>query len=137
MKFIGFNFNKISIEKLSDNFENLKINTNINILKIKEVDSDFLIPKEELISIEFIYNINYDPKIAKIEFSGSILLTDKSKTVKDILKKWKDKEISEDFKTNLFNIILRKSNLKAIQLEEEINLPLHISLPFLKKQEKS
>jgi len=37
----------------------------------------------------------------------------------------------------LFNIILKKSTLKALQIEEELNIPLHMQLPSLKKQEKS
>ena len=41
MKLIGFNFNKISIEKKSDKKENLKINTNINIVDISEIKTDF------------------------------------------------------------------------------------------------
>jgi hypothetical protein len=104
MKSIGFNFNKISIEKFSDNFENLKIDTKIDILKIKEVKSNFLKPEEKLIVVEFTYIINYNPEITKIEFSGNILLTDKLKIIKDILKKWKNKKMSEDFKINLFNL---------------------------------
>ena len=136
MKSVGFNFNKISIEKFSDNFENLKINTNIDILKIKEIKSDFIKPEEKIIVVEFNYIIDYDSKIAKIEFFGNILLTDKSKNIRDILKKWKNKKMSEDFRINIFNLILRKSNLKAMQLEDEINLPLHIPLPLLKKQKE-
>jgi len=136
MKSVGFNFNKISIEKFSDNFENLKIDTKIDILKIKEIKSDFIKPEEKLIMVEFTYIINYEPKITKIEFSGNILLTDKPKIIKEIVKKWKNKKMSEDLRINLFNLILRKSNLKAMQLEDEINLPLHIPLPLLKKQKK-
>jgi len=136
MKSVGFNFNKISIEKFSDNFENLKINTNIDILKIKEIKSDFIKPEEKIIVVEFNYIIDYDSKIAKIEFFGNILLTDKSKNIRDILKKWKNKKMSEDFRINIFNLVLRKSNLKAMQLEDEINLPLHIPLPLLKKQKE-
>jgi peptidoglycan hydrolase CwlO-like protein len=32
---------------------------------------------------------------------------------------------------------LTKSNLKALQLEEEMNLPLHIPLPSLKPADKN
>ncbi|MBU2472975.1 hypothetical protein KKE74_03000 [Patescibacteria group bacterium] len=136
MKFIGFNFNKINIEKNSTNFKDLKIKTNINISEIKEIKSNFLKSNEELINIQFTYNINYNPKIAKIELSGNVILADKPKIIKEVLKKWEDKKMEEEFKINLFNIILRKSNLKAMQLEDEMNLPLHISLPFLKKESK-
>ncbi|GAG20549.1 unnamed protein product, partial [marine sediment metagenome] len=58
------------------------------------------------------------------------------KIAKDILKEWNDKKMSEDFRITLFNIILRKSNLKAIQLEDEMNLPIHIQLPSLKKEDQ-
>lgn len=135
MKVVGFNFNKINIEKISDKIENLKINTNINISKITEIKSDFLKTKEEFIGIKFVYNINYDPDFAKIELAGNVLFTIEPKTAKDILKQWKDKKIPEDFRIILFNVILRKSNLKALQLEDEMNLPPHISLPSLRKQD--
>ena len=137
MRLIGFNFNKINIEKFNDKIENLKINTKINVSEIKNIKSDFFKTKEDLIEVKFVYNINYDPDFAKIELAGNILLAIEPKMAKDILKLWKDKKMSEDFRITLFNIILRKSNLKALQLEEELNLPTHISLPFLKKEQKN
>lgn len=135
MKIIGFNFNKINIEKFIDKVENIKINTKIDVSEITMINSDFLKTKEEIIGIIFNYEINYDPNFAKISFAGNILFSIKSKKAKEILKLWKDKKIPEDFKITLFNTILRKSNIKALQLEDEMNLPLHISLPSLKKQE--
>ena len=134
MRLAGFNFIKINVEKFSDKIENLKINTNINISEINPVKSDFFKTKEELINIKFNYNIIYDPSFAKIEFIGNVLIAIESKMAKDVLKQWEDKKMPEDFRLTLFNIILRKSNLKALQLEDEINLPLHINMPSLKKQ---
>ena len=136
MKLIGFNFSKINIERFSEKVENLKINTNINISDIEELKSDFLSMKEALLKIKFTYNINYDPDFAKIEFMGDIILAVEPKEMKDVLKQWKNKKIAEDFKITVFNIVLRKSNLKALQLEDEMNLPLHLPLPSLKQEEK-
>jgi hypothetical protein len=136
MKIISFNFNKVSIEKLSDKIENLKINTNIDISKIDNVKSDFLNLKEDLLGVNFKYLINYDPNFAKIELIGTILLAMDSEAVKEVLEQWKEKKMSEDFKISLFNVILKKSNIKAIQLEDEMNLPIHIQLPSLKKPEE-
>jgi hypothetical protein len=135
MRIIGFNFNKINIEKFSDKIEKLKINTNINISEINEMELDLFKTKEQFIRVKFTYNIDYEPKIAKIELVGNIVFGAESKIIKDVLKQWEGKKIPEDFKIILFNVILRKSNLKALQLEEELNLPLHVSLPSLKKQE--
>ncbi len=136
MRIIGFNFNKINIEKFNDKIENLKINTKIDVSEIKNIKSDFFKTKEELIKVKFTYGINYDPDFAKIEFAGIVLLAIEPKMAKDVLKEWKDKKMSEDFRMILFNIILRKSNLKALELEDEMNLPIHIPLPSLKKEEQ-
>lgn len=135
MKIIGFNFSKINAEKTSNEIKDLKITTNIDISEIKETDSNFLQTKEDLIEIKFKYDVIYKQNIAKIEFMGTIFMAMESKTKKEILNQWKDKKMSEELKLFLFNVILRKSNIKALQLEDEINLPLHISLPSLKKKQ--
>ncbi len=136
MKVLGFNYDKISIEKLSTSFENLKINTGIDISEINSIKSGFLKAKGEIISIKFKYLIEYSPEIAKIEFKGNLLLEVDFKISREILKQWKNKEIPEDFKMTLFNVILRKSNIKALQLEDEMNLPYHVPFPTLKKENK-
>ena len=137
MRPIGFNFEKINIEKLSDKAENIKINTKIDISDIKEIKSTLFKTKEGIVKVKFIYDINYDPGFAKVEFEGNVLFSLESKEAKDLVNQWKKKKISEDFRTDLFNFILRKSNLKALQLEDEMNLPLHIPMPSLKKQENN
>jgi len=135
MKIIGFNFDKINIEKLSDKAENLEVKTNIDISEINEVKSKNISMKEKFIGAKFAFNVNYDPDFAKINLLGSVLFAVDSKLSKDILKQWKDKKMPEDFRILLFNVILRKANLKALQLEEEMNLPLHVPMPSLRKQE--
>ena len=132
MKIVGFNFKKVNIEKLSDKTENLQVKTNIDISKIEKVKADTFEMKEEFIGAEFAFSVNYEPNFAKIDLSGNVLFTVDSKTAKNIIGQWKDKKMPEDFKILLFNIILRKANLKALQLEEEMNLPLHIPMPSLK-----
>jgi hypothetical protein len=137
MRLVGFNFNKIKAEKTKNKLENLKIDSQIKILDIKKTKTDFFKIKEDLIEIDFSFLINYSPDIANIELSGKIVLAVSAKVVKDIMKKWENKKISEtpdDFRLPLFNLILKKSTLRALQLEEELNLPIHISLPLLQKQ---
>jgi len=139
MKVLGFNFSKVSVEKFPNNskIEDIKLNTNIDILDIKPVKADMLKTKEELVGVKFSYNIKYDPNYAKIEFSGDILLSLDSKMAKDVLREWKDKKFPEEFQIFVYNIILRKSNIKALELEDEMNLPLHFPLPSLKKSENN
>ena len=135
MRLVGFNFTKINAEKLADKLEGLKISTNIDISEIHDVKSGVFKIKEELVGVKFTYAVNYEPDYAKIELAGNVLLAIDSKVAKEILKQWKDKKIANELKLPLFNIILKKSNLKSLQLEEELNLPLHIPMPSLKPEQ--
>jgi hypothetical protein len=136
MKLVSFNFTKIDVEKFSDKLKDLKITTGIDILDIKSVKSDILKLKEELLAVNFKYNVLYEEKIAHLNFQGNLLVSAEPSDAKEILKEWQDKKIPEEFKLNIFNIILKKASLKAIQFEEEFNLPLHLPLPSIKPQEK-
>lgn len=135
MRLVGFNFSKINAEKISDKLENLKINTGIDIAEIKEVKSNFFKTKEELIGVKFEYKVDYEPGIAKLNFLGNMILSVDSKEAKEVLKEWNDKKIPETFKLTIFNIILKRSSLKALQLEDEFNLPPHVPLPSIKAPE--
>lgn len=133
MRLIGFSFLKIHAEKLSSKLSaDTKVNTNINIVDIQEVKSEVFNSKESLLSVKFDYNISYDPDYASVSFSGMVLISLLTKEAKDISKQWKESKFPEEFKLFLFNVILKRSNLKALQLEEELNLPSHIPLPSLK-----
>jgi hypothetical protein len=135
MKLMGFNFTKISVEKFPVKPGKVKINTKIDVPDINSVKSDIITPKEDLIGAKFTFDIEYEPGIAKIELAGHMLLALEPKIAKDVLKQWEDKKLPEDFKLSLFNLILKKSTLKALQLEEELNLPLHMQLPSFTKND--
>lgn len=135
MRVIGFNYTKISIERLDkapENIENLNVDTGIEILNINEVKENILKTEEKLLDIEFGYNVRYKPELATLDFKGKLVLAADSKITKDILKQWKDKKIQPDVKVFLLNIIMKKSILKALNLEDELNLPLHLPLPSIK-----
>jgi hypothetical protein len=136
MKLIGFNLTKIDLEKKSDNLKDLKVTTGIDISDLKEVKSDFFGSSEGLIAVKFEYTINYEKNIALLKFHGSLIISVESKQAKEALNQWKDKKLPEGFRLTIFNLILRKASLKALQFEEELNLPPHIPLPSFKPQEK-
>lgn len=138
MKLIGFNFNKINAESIKNIQKGFKISSNIDIHTIEKADLDLFKSKnEELVSIQFKYNINYEPGYAQIEINGGILIALDSKEVKELLKKWKDKEIPENIRISLFNIILQKSSIKALQLEDDMGFPFHIPFPRFTKQDSN
>ncbi len=137
MKILGINFIKLNAEKFSTNTSGVKINTHIDLSEIREVKADFFSPKEKVLGIKFTYEIDYDPNFAKIKLGGNILVSTDELKFNQILEGWKEKNLPEDFRLSIFNLILKKSSLKALQLEEELNVPLHLAMPFLKSQEKS
>jgi hypothetical protein len=136
MRLINFNFDKVSIERINGTNERIKVNTNIDVSSIEKAPIDLPNDKEDLIQVKFSYIIDYEPNFAKIEFKGNLFMTIDSKDSKELLKKWKDKEIPEDIRLFIFNIILMKSNIKALQFEDEFGFPPHIPLPRFSKEDK-
>lgn len=134
MRLAGFNFSKISVERLSESSNKIKINTKIDISKIDKFSPPSF--EKELLRAEFSYILDYSPDFAKIEFKGFVLFYAEQDEIKEILGDWKKKKLSDNFQTILFNIILRKTNIKALELEDELNLPFHINLPSLKKKDE-
>ena len=137
MKIIGFNFTKISAERFSDDFKELKINTHIDISSIKKINVSFIQGKQEPIELAFTCTLNYNNNSALIEIKGNMLLSTDKKESKEILDNWENKKIPENIRVFLLNTIFRKSNLKALELEEDLNLPIHIQLPTLSNEKNS
>lgn len=137
MKLLGFNFKKINAERSVGNAKDVKISTNIDISDILSPESDILKTKEDVLAVKFTFRIDYNPNFGKVELIGDALLAIEPKLAKEIIKDWKDKKIPEEFRLPLYNLILRKSTLKALQLEEEIGLPLHMPLPVIGSAKKN
>jgi len=136
MKIVGFNFTKVFAEKKNALTKSPEVKTSVDIFEIKEASSELFKLKEGLLEIKFSYSIFYEPSFASLIFEGNLLLLVDSKESKDILKGWKNKELSEEFKANVFNMVLRRANIKAVQLEEEIGIPTHFQMPYLKFEKK-
>jgi hypothetical protein len=127
MKIIGFNLSKISGIRVDNLSGNLEITQNIDIKNI--IEEDIAISKEKALKISFNFSINYSNEFAKIEFEGIIMALPEKNELKEVIKQWKDKKIPEDFRVPLFNFIMAKCNVKALSLEDELNLPTHFQMP--------
>jgi len=132
MKFVGFTFTKLNAEKSGKPISKLSINNNVNILQISQSKEGFLKTKEPLLKFDFNYGIEYKPDVAKINLEGSVLALVDSKIAKAVLKEWKDKKVHEEIRDLLFNFILKKATLKALELEDALSLPAHLPLPSIR-----
>ena len=137
MQVIGFNLSKVSVQREEKPDEKISIKQNINI---DDIDKDKVsITKDEVLKIAFTFSVDYnEAKFAKVELQGRIILLPEKDEFKKIMKSWKDKQVPPEIRIPLLNFIMSKCNVKALQLEDELNLPLHIPLPKLspKKEEK-
>ncbi len=133
MRIIGFSFKKIEAERKKDLTGKLEIKSN---LQVEDIEKETIDIAGETLKLSYTYSINYEPGFAEIKFKGTVLaIPDKSEDIKKILKDWKKKKIDDSTKIPVFNFIMSKCNLKALQLEEEFSLPHHIPLPKLVPQQ--
>lgn len=131
MQLIGFNFTKIAanvLPKPKDTKER-KIDTNIEFTNIETEKMSVI--SSDVLKISFRFDITYEPKIAAINFEGLMYFRATPEEIKEATEGWKKKKIDENMKIPIFNVILGKCSLKALQLEEDLGLPPHLPYPRL------
>ena len=135
MPIIGFHFDKIEAENKHGTIKSLSIKPNIDIKTVSKKSTIIGNEEKDTIKISFEYKIEYQ-ELGYINFEGTIIyLTSKEETDK-ILKLWdKEKKLPKTILTPILNLILIKSNIKALNLSQDINLPPHIKLPYLISKE--
>lgn len=134
MKIIGFSIKKIVIEKKAELREDIKLKAGLGIEKIEE--ETIAITDKKGLRFDFSYEVKYEPGIADVEIKGYLITIPEKDEREEILKSWKKRKFDHSSKVALFNFILNKCNLKALELEDEIGLPLHIPFPKLKPKEE-
>lgn len=133
MPIVGFGFDKVSIERKEQFTKDDKVNNSIGVeslkeFKIKTSDKD----EKDAITVNFGFGLDYG-KAGNLELKGHVIFYDTEEKVKELLEAWnKNKKLPADFSTFIFNFIMLKSNVKALELEEEVGLPLHLKLPRFK-----
>ena len=136
MQIIGFNFSKISAEKKKALDGKIEVKSNLEVKNISPEKIE-MIKDKDVLKFGFEFTIDYTPNVASIAFEGFILLIVDKEQSKEILKKWKAKKVSDEVRIPLFNMILTKCNLKALQFEEEFGIPTHIPLPRINPQQNN
>jgi len=133
MKVVGSNFSKISGERKGLISRELKINTNIEIKDVKKQTVN-VFKDQEVFAFEYEFKIDYG-EFGRLDFKGNILiLFDEKSIVKELEENWKDKKLVESLKMPLMNIVFSRCNLKAMQLEEDLGLPIHLPQPKIESK---
>jgi hypothetical protein len=135
MQVIGFGLSRILVERKEKLEGKLEIKSNINIDNITK--DGIPISEDDAVKINFTFTLNYNKEDAKLEFKGHTLLLPNEEETKNIINDWKSQKIPDDIKVPLFNFIMSKCNIKALELEEELGIPFHIQMPKIKPSENS
>ena len=125
IKLIGAKFLEIEAKRNPEFSGKLELKTNIQIISLEEVKKS-----KDTLKLTYMFEVNY-ADLGKIKISGDLFILSDSKTIKTILKSKKNKEYNTPEYIELTNLIIRKASIKAFELEEELNLPIHIKLPTL------
>ncbi len=132
MPIVGFNFDKISVEKMNPIRGKVQVK---NDMSIKDVEKQELIlgrKKEDVLKFTFEFSSKYEPKIGLISIRGHILFMEEPAEVKKIMEGWKNKKnLPQSLMTMLLNTVLVRCNVKTLVLAHEVNLPPHIRLPTI------
>lgn len=134
MAIIGFNLSKVLAERKDIFPAKLEVSSKIDIIDIKKEKLEISKGKDVL-KVDYSFLVLYNPNnLAKIEIMGHVLVMEDSKKVEEALKDWKKKKIDPLLRQQVYNTILRKCNLKALSLEEEMNIPTHFQMPQIRPE---
>lgn len=126
MPIVDIFFTKINSER--EKTLNPKLKANVSLVLRDPEESQSESGNRKILNFPFEFVLTYETS-AKIIIEGLVVFIDEKKKVQELMKDWKkDKE----FTRQLYNFALTKCNLKALLIEEQLRLPLHIPLPKLK-----
>ncbi|MBS3097066.1 hypothetical protein J4480_06550 [Candidatus Woesearchaeota archaeon] len=135
---VGFGFTKLSAERKEAAKGKIDINNNVTIKNVEEADISLGKNSQNVLRFVFEFTSKYEPNVGLILFEGELLYMEEPKKAKEILASWKkDKKLPKEIMAGLLNTILTKSNIQALILSQEINLPAPIPLPKVQMAQQS
>ncbi len=132
MKIIGFNLTSIHVDRKEIIDQSVQITQNVDIKDLTE--EDVPIAEKKAFKLSFNLIVKYSDDFANLEMGGNILIMPDEAEEKKLREAWKEKKIPEDMRVPLFNFIMNKCNVKALHIEDEMNMPLHVPMPRLTSQ---
>ena len=136
MTIVGFYFTKIEAIKKDGVKGKINIANNVSITDVKENETSFGTETQKGITFTFKFTSKYSPEAGEINLEGTVLYMDTKENTKKILTSWKkEKKLDKEVMKSILNTILTKSNIQALILSKDINLPPPIPLPKVESKE--
>jgi len=140
MTIVGFNFTKINAEKKTASGGKINISSNVTIKTIEESKLNFGNKNQLPLVFNFEFLCKYEPDVGQILLEGEVISLQEEKDAKEVVKLWKKdkKKVSQEIMQPVFNTILARSNIEAVIISRDMNLPSPIPLPKVEaKQPKA
>ncbi len=135
MSIIGFNFEKIAVERKKVPQGEIKIANNVRLTDIKE-EAIRVGEASKALKVGFEYKLDYGAELGNLTMLGNVIYLDDNKKQDAVLEAWKAKKpLETKFSLAITNTIMTKCNIKAIELCSEVNLPTHIRMPIAKPKD--
>jgi len=132
MPIIGFGFTKILAERKPSAPGKVSINNNLQIKDVQETEIEMGDVKQKGLTFIFEFTVKYEPGYGSIDLNGYVLFVEESKEIAKITESWKaNKKLPPVIVEGVINSILAKSNVQALILSQELNLPAPVELPKL------
>ena len=132
MRYAGLRLQKIEGDKFAEpSGGNINVNSNFNLGKVKKEEDLIKDRDKPIFSFEFNYSITYEG-FAKISFKGIIFIEIEDKKMIKELEKEDTKATDNDLRKLILDIVLARTHVESLHLEEKLNLPFHIQSPKVK-----
>jgi hypothetical protein len=129
MAIVGFSFTKVFAEKKNAVRGRVNINNNVVILGVEDANLTMAQGKKG-VRIRFLTEAKYEPNVGHITFEGEVILLEDAKAAEDIILHWsKDRSLPTALVPVVLNHVLDHSNVEALILARDMNLPAPIPLP--------
>ena len=123
IKIIQANFLEINAKRNPEFSGKLKLKTSIKINTLEESKKT-----KNVLKVGYTFEIDYGD-LGKVKIKGELYLLSDPKTAKILLNSKENNNYNTQEYTEITNLIIKKASVKAFELEEELNLPIHIKLP--------
>ena len=131
MAIIGFNYSKFDCErKVAQGSGSIDINHNVSIKNVEKTSLNVGGTKNEVLKIDFNFDVLYGNNLGKISISGDVIYTDTKEIITEVFQAWgKDKKLNPIVNEQVFRFVYGKSIVKSLELADSLNLPSPVPLP--------
>lgn len=136
MAVVGFNFNKISVERRKGpRAAKVSVNNNVEITDVSLTDLSLGRAKQQGINLAFEFTAKYEPPIGHIAMAGEVLcMLGEDAKPEDVIKQWKkSKQLPAQLSNEAITTVLMRCNVEALLITRDVNIPppMPIVLPTM------